>query len=90
MTLAPGINFINIFINIFQFYPDLFISRNFSMLSSILSNIRFLFRPHFSGKNMGDGWETARRLDRPPVLKTLPENPDILVKTASLRATCVS
>ena len=28
---------------------------------------------------MGDGWETARRLDRPAILKTLPDNPNILV-----------
>ena len=28
---------------------------------------------------MGDGWETARRLDRPEILKSLPDNPNILV-----------
>ena len=29
---------------------------------------------------MGDGWETARRLDRPEILKSLPDNPNILVR----------
>jgi hypothetical protein len=32
---------------------------------------------------MGDGWETARRLDRPAILKTVPDHPDILVKDGS-------
>jgi allantoicase len=31
-----------------------------------------------TGRNMGDGWETARRLDRPAILKTQDDNPDIL------------
>jgi hypothetical protein len=40
-----------------------------------------------TGKNMGDGWETARRLDRPPILKTLPDNPNILVKITFIALT---